>query len=337
MEAFDTILFLSVFLFSLAISLLIIVPLTGAVVRLRANYNPKGLQLDPEGNVEPHTGPIVTSFFGMLRRVKRLEGWAGLYKGLMPTLLATAFLSVFAVMALDATNPSIHGRVDLPTTSPLESMLYGLVYLIVSLPAIIITDRAITTPYKLPSFSPIKALRVLLTPTERRKPWILYATPGLFVAEVLHIVYVAFILGTLRIWLVPAPGEDQSRFETFHPVKFSIFIIIQTLSVTIMCPLEVMSTKLAIQRNHAVPEYNSVEQEAEDAITDYADLEEYSPDEEVIGLRSEKDPYLGFIDCFKRIVDEEGWKTLYRAWWITMLGLISQALGAAAQTVAPTP
>ncbi|OCH92276.1 mitochondrial carrier [Obba rivulosa] len=335
MGVLDTLVFVSVLLLSLAVSILITVPLNGALVRLRANYNPKGLQLDPEGNVEPHTGPIVTSFFGMLRRVKRLEGWAGLYKGLMPTLLATSFLTIFVVLALDAANPSYLGRVDPPTISPLETLLYGLFYLVISLPATIIATRAITTPYKLPYLNPIKSLRVLLTPTERRRPWILYATPGLFVTETLHIAYLALVLGTLRIWLVPAPGEGQSRFETFSPIKFSIYLTIQILSTAILCPLEVMATKLAIQRNHAAPEYNSVEQEVEDATADYADLEEYSGDEEVIGLRSEKDPYLGFANCFKRIVDEEGWKTLYRAWWVTMLGGVFQALGSAAQAQAP--
>lgn len=58
---------------SLGIYLAIVVPLIGALVRLRANFNPKSIQLDADGNVEPHTGPIVTSFFGMLRRVKRIE------------------------------------------------------------------------------------------------------------------------------------------------------------------------------------------------------------------------------------------------------------------------
>lgn len=58
---------------ALTISLLITVPITGALVRLRANYNPKGLQLDDEGGVRPYTGPQLTSFFGMLFRVKRLE------------------------------------------------------------------------------------------------------------------------------------------------------------------------------------------------------------------------------------------------------------------------
>lgn len=58
---------------AIAISLFITVPITGALVRLRANYNPKGLQLDDEGVVHPYTGPQLTSFFGMLFRVKRLE------------------------------------------------------------------------------------------------------------------------------------------------------------------------------------------------------------------------------------------------------------------------
>ena len=60
-------------LVSLALSLAIVVPLTGAVVRFRANYNPKGLQLDAEGGAQPHTGPVVSTFFGMLKRVYRIE------------------------------------------------------------------------------------------------------------------------------------------------------------------------------------------------------------------------------------------------------------------------
>ena len=60
-------------LISLAVSLTIVVPLAGALVRFRANYNPKGLQLDAEGGAQPYTGPVVTTFFGMLTRVYRIE------------------------------------------------------------------------------------------------------------------------------------------------------------------------------------------------------------------------------------------------------------------------
>lgn len=58
---------------TLGLSLAIIVPLTGILVRFRANYNPKGLQLDPEGGVQPHTGPVIHSYFAMAARVYRIE------------------------------------------------------------------------------------------------------------------------------------------------------------------------------------------------------------------------------------------------------------------------
>lgn len=62
-----------ILLFAMAITLAIFVPLTGVLVRFRANYNPKGLQLDSEGGATPYTGPIVNSYFGMMIRVYRLE------------------------------------------------------------------------------------------------------------------------------------------------------------------------------------------------------------------------------------------------------------------------
>ena len=100
-------------LLSLALSLAIVVPLTGGLVRFRANYNPKGLQLDAEGGAQPHTGPVISTFFGMLKRVYRIEvsvirfqyfwsklppllqGWAGFYKGLsMPSFTALKALEI---------------------------------------------------------------------------------------------------------------------------------------------------------------------------------------------------------------------------------------------------
>jgi hypothetical protein len=60
-------------LVTLAVILTIVVPFTGVLVRFRANYNPKGLQLDAEGTAVPHTGPVVKSYFGMFQRVYQLE------------------------------------------------------------------------------------------------------------------------------------------------------------------------------------------------------------------------------------------------------------------------
>ncbi|KII92582.1 hypothetical protein PLICRDRAFT_155224 [Plicaturopsis crispa FD-325 SS-3] len=302
---------------SLALSLAILVPLTGALIRFRANYNPKGLQLDAEGGAQPHTGPVVSTFFGMLFRVKKIEGWSGLYKGLMPTFLSTLFLGM-VMMAFDVSDPR-HGAYNAPAVGILGRLGYSFLKMLIALPAVIITYRAITTPHKLPYFAPRLSLRVLLTPTERRRPWILYLTPGLLASQVLHIEYVILGLHTLRSWLLPALSKGSiPRPEDISPVRLSIYFTVVILSTVILTPLEVIGTRLAIQRNHAAPEYNSVAQEEEG---DAEELAEYSgAEEDVIGLRNEGDPYLGLVDCAKSIIHEEGYSALYRAWWLTLLG-----------------
>ncbi|KAJ3988548.1 hypothetical protein F5890DRAFT_1570993 [Lentinula detonsa] len=309
-------------LVSLSISYAIFVPLLGVLVRFRAQYNPSGLQLDDEGAPQPHTGlscslsgPVVTSYFAMMKRVYRIEGWAGLYKGFMPTFLSTLFVTGFILLFMDTPSPS-HGRYHAPNTSLLGTLFYTIIMMLISLPTSIITYRSITTPFKLSSFNAAKSLRAILTPTERRKPWILYLTHGLLVAEVLHIIIVVVGLGPIRRLLLPKP--ELGSFPDYSPTKLGIYIVVVVLTTAILSPLEVMSIRLAIQRNHASAEYNSVSQEYEG---DAEENVEFSGNEEdVIALRSESDPYLGFVDCAKRMVNEEGLSSLYRAWWITFLG-----------------
>ena len=132
------------------------------------------------------------------------------------------------------------------------------------------------TPYRLPWLRPIYSLRILLTPTERRRPWVLYRTPGLLATQVFHIAYTVVVLNGVRSLLLSG--------GTISPVKFGIYLTIEMLSVAFICPLEVMSTKLAIQRNHSAAEYNSVEQEVEDDAIEAPEYAEYSGQEEdVIG------------------------------------------------------
>ncbi|KAG1732214.1 mitochondrial carrier [Suillus paluster] len=309
---------------TLGLSLAILVPLAGTLVRFRAHYNPKGLQLDSEGGVQPHTGPVISSFFAMLRRVHRIEGWLGLYKGLMPSLLSSLVITFFLVIFLSDSNLR-HGTYSAPDAGAVGILFYSIFAMLVSLPQVIITNRAITTPHKLPYLNAIYSLRVLLTPTERRKPWILYLTPGLLAVQVAHIAYVVLGLRTIRQLLLPGlanPGFPNR--DEISPVKATIFLVIALLSTAILTPLEVIAIRLSIQRNHAAPEFNSISQEedgdAEEA-TEYA-----GADEDVIGLRTEREPYIGLVDCAKRIIEEEGWSALYRAWWLTTLGSLSGAL-----------
>ena len=136
---------------------------------------------------------------------------------------------------------------------------------------------SVTTPYKLPYFAPRCSLRILLTPTERRKPWLLYLTPGLLPAQLITVTYGVLGLRTLRHFLLPSyrPGTDLP--EGFTPLRFGLYFIVVIVSTAILCPLEVIATKLAIQRNHASAEFNSVLQEEEgdaEEVAEYAGAEE---------------------------------------------------------------
>ncbi|KAH7907075.1 mitochondrial carrier [Hygrophoropsis aurantiaca] len=321
----DTIILLLSFGFYIGFSLALSVPLTGAFVRLRAHYNPKGLQLDPEGDVQPHTGPVRPSSFGMLRRVYRIEGWSGLYKGLMPNMLFTLIIIAFLVTFLDVKQLRPHEAYTYtaPQTGALEMLVYRLFAMLISLPQVIFINRAITTPYKLPYLNAIYSLRILLTPTERQRPWRLYLTPGLLAAQVLHTAFKLGLRSICQLLLPEIASGTLTRSEDTSIVKRSIFFVIALLGTIIMAPLEVAVIRLAIQRNHAVPEFNSISQE-EDG--DAEETVEYSGvEEDVIGLRTEREPYTGLVDCLKRIIDEEGWGALYRAWWLTMSGTLRVA------------
>ncbi|KAF9529361.1 hypothetical protein CPB83DRAFT_852536 [Crepidotus variabilis] len=300
----------------MAISLAITVPFSGVLVRYRANYNPKGLQLDGEGGAVPHTGPIVKSYFTMFGRVYRLEGWPGLYKGLMPTALSAFVVSLIIITSVE-TETSRHGRYRAPETGVFGTLIYSLALLVLSLPTSILTYRAITTPHRLPYFNPGTSLRMLLTPTERRKPWILYLTPGLMAAEVVHIAIVILFMGPIRRALIPSLAQNP---QDISAVKVAIYVAVLGFSSLLLTPLEVIATRLAIQRNHANAEEPAPENQP-------LDVDEYpNADEDVIGLRQEDDPYLGLVDCAKRMVDEEGWITLYRAWWLTLMGGLMSAV-----------
>ncbi|KAF5393436.1 hypothetical protein D9757_000636 [Collybiopsis confluens] len=313
-----------VLVLTLALSFIIFVPLTGVLVRFRANYNPKGLQLDSEGNAQPHTGPVITSYFAMFKRVYQIEGWSGLYKGLMPTLLSTLFVTAIILLFMDTPSPS-HGKYVAPNTSILGTLFYSILMMLLSLPTSVITYRSITTPLRLPYLNPAKSLRVLLTPTERRKPWILYLTPGLLAASVLHILIVVLFLGPIRRLLVPP--LETGAFEKISFWRLGVYIVVMIAATIVLSPLEVVAVRLALQRNHASADYNSISQEI-NADADEQEAEFAGNEEDVIGLRSETDPYLGLLDCGKRMIDEEGVFSLYRAWWITLLGVLGSVASA---------
>ncbi|GAB1522176.1 hypothetical protein RhiTH_005288 [Rhizoctonia solani] len=327
--------FVLVMLGPIAIGLAISVPIAGAIVRLRANYTPKGLQLNQEEDIngsshvapEARVGPAVDGIINMGRRIFRLEGWPGFYKGFMPALVSTVLLTWWAILTIPGhAKYKPRSSMHIPATGVFRGLLYGFGSLAVSIPYEILFNRAVCTPHRLPWFRPMEALRIILTPYELRKPWVLYLTPGLLAARMLIVVWVVAIARIVRAMLLPSLSDglssahdtdDQNRMTKFlNMTNFTIFVLFSMSSTAILCPLEVLATRLSVQRNHPTTDADCAIDGMADPAADYIGEEE-----DVIALRSEEDPYIGLADCARRMIDEEGISSLFRAWWLTMIAV----------------
>jgi len=248
-----------------------------------------------------------------LKRVKRIEGIQGYYKGLMPEVMNSAALTIAAAILLGTsfTDPQF-GRYSVPRAGSLSLFLYTLFVATLAIPFTVISNRAITTPKRLSWFNLRLALQVLLSPHERQRPWTLYLIPGLMPSKLIHIVYVNFVLQTVRRWALPSMLSAPSEPIEISPLRLGLYAGVLVLGTVILCPLEVIATRVSLQRNHG-----GLAGGETGVGTD--GIEYSGQEEDVIGLRSEDDPYLGLIDCGKRIVTEEGLSVLYRAWWLTFL------------------
>ncbi|KAG8864520.1 hypothetical protein FRB96_005023 [Tulasnella sp. 330] len=355
---FSLLLSVIVYIAATTIGVGLIVPFVGIVVRFRVNYNPKGFALGgaaqtassrlgdsiglaPDGTEEARVvGPRVTSLLGMLLRVRRLEGWRGLWKGFMPLYIYTGVNTVFSLLYLGARMSSApKGSYGIPRASLFQSLVWGVFTSMTAIPFGIIANRAITTPHNLPTFSPRTSLRLLLTSYERRRPWVLYLTPGLVSGQMLHVFFIALISRLVRLLLVPSladgidGAEEDGTIANISSVRLSIFILFQALAGTaLLSPLEVMTERLAIQRNYT-PGAEFEEEDAELAAAQAngptgSGVTYAAQEEDVLNLRSNsgEEPYKGLRHCLTRIVEEEGVTTLFRAWWLTMLGAVLSGL-----------
>lgn len=190
-----------------------------------------------------------------------------------------------------------------------------------------------TTPHKLGWCSPQIALRALFTPYERSKPWVLYLTPGLALAQTLHVLYFLTLARGLRALLVPSyqpngfffNGEPLSKFGGFWAyLGMGIYSLFLIGSIVILTPLEVLSARLSVQRNHPIgatslPTSSNEEREGMLSGEGSQGLEYAGAEEDVIALRDEDTPYTSLLEAYRKVIDEEGKGTLYRCWWLTLI------------------
>ncbi|KAG9086239.1 hypothetical protein FS749_003793 [Ceratobasidium sp. UAMH 11750] len=142
----------------------------------------------------------------------------------------------------------------------------------------------------------------------------------------LILIWVVAVAQVVRATLLPSLSrglsnvhdpDDQNRMtKHLNPIKLAVFLLFSMASTVVLCPLEVLATRLSVQRNHSTTDADRAIDGMSDPMPDYIGEEE-----DVIALRSEEDPYRSLLDCAKRMVGEEGVGSLFRAWWLTMVAV----------------
>ncbi|TIC25890.1 hypothetical protein E3Q12_00781 [Wallemia mellicola] len=270
------------------IGVLVVLPILGVLTRHRANFNPKGLSLDPESN--PTVGAKVDSYWSMAKRVKEVEGIPGFFKGLCPTLLSEVVVGFVALIPV----PAILAGGFFGTLAAIVGfILVGCI----ALPFDIVIKRAIVTPYNLSISTPRQNIRKLVTPTEMANP-LTMINSTLVQVLALRLVINAVTINIFRpvVSIIPYIG----------PIIWQIFTI---ALVILLCPLDVLQTRLMVQ---------PLGQQDWDEETNHNKYEDA-----VVNIRQQ--PYHGVGDALRAIKDEEGTTALARGWWFTLIGQLSIA------------
>ncbi|EJU01858.1 hypothetical protein DACRYDRAFT_40236, partial [Dacryopinax primogenitus] len=326
-----------VLLLTVFLSLLITVPFLSLVIRYRAHYSPRALGL-PEDTTAPltgttglTTGPEIRGLLHLLSRIRAQEGIAGLYKGICPVLFESLLGGLTALIYFGITSPGMAvgagGSYAVAPTFGLAAFGWAVFSLLLNLPMTVILNRSITTPYRLP-YSPLRALRLLLSPTEYRQPWKIYLLPGLLPTKLVHIAYLTLVLPGLRAILVPSFSPESEWGDTlgfWGGMGLGTYVVFLLLSTALLCPLEIIALRLSLQPLSGPKVANAppVHPAAPGLGTNLPPSEEpplAGTEEDVILLRSPEtggEPYEGMRDCYKKIRQEEGGRVLARAWWLT--------------------
>lgn len=103
------------------------------------------------------------------------------------------------------------------------------------------------------------------------------------ISEVTRLLYVILFMHPLRVLILPSAIDEEqgSARQPFSIARLSLYLGLAFVSTLIICPLEVISTRLSLQRNHSSFGYSSAAQDEDVEIHDSAVYA--AAEEDVIG------------------------------------------------------
>ncbi|KAL4402944.1 hypothetical protein ACI68E_000722 [Malassezia pachydermatis] len=370
--------------FELSIAIAITVPVVNVLTRYRVNYLPRAVSLDrvlEDGRTPISTyqlfwqslspwnksdstkiGPDVRGFWGMARRIIRMEGTRGLYKGASIMFVQCCFSLLFGFLTLDPKALSRGRPSSRFRDEPMLAYTVSFATMLLLLPFEILTRRTMVAPGTVNWMNPRTAFRQVLSSAELQQPWRLYLIPGLVPLQLLRQFLATIVTRNVRNWTVPGlsglpdlvpsdPDKDVYNGPTSALLKFSLtgfvfFVVWVVLMLALFVPFDCVLMRLMTQYERSSPipvsqdpaPYNHHETMANEDVEEDAPL--YAADmgvEPVIALRpcypSDEasatyfgtvpvEPYRGIMDCIHKMTAEEGAESLLRGSFCTIAGYL---------------
>ncbi|KAF9264496.1 hypothetical protein L218DRAFT_1076421 [Marasmius fiardii PR-910] len=285
------------------------VPFNNALLRYRVNYQQSNSQV--RGMIEEQLLGI-NSFFRFVRRLKNVEGSAGLFKGFTARAVQSFFFTIALKLALGF-HPAapLYNLLNIyPDLTFQQCLIYFGLVGIISVPMKVFITRSTLTRFRLSQVDPSRSFTILLSPSERNHFLTLYLIPGLFACIALHTLFSFLSLATIhrlmRFWITD--GQPKALRSIARWLYVSLF----ALSRGLLTPFEVVACRLAASTqtdNMAAMEMSDLEFKQPEAVPAFSS-------ENVIQFRENvtTDSYAGFSDCVTKIRREEGLGGLFRGW-----------------------
>ena len=375
-----------VFGIELAIVVGITVPFIVALTWVRVNYLPKAVSLDKvledgqepmqqhrtllsrllwwRADGSPRIGPEVQGVLPMMRRIRRMEGMRGLYRG--TTLVVVQTMVDLAVALLFIGSKGLFsGRVrPMRDYFGFSGILFTVVASLVSLPLDVLVRRTMVHPRMLNWSRPQDSLACILTTEEYHQPWRIYQNSGVVAALLLRQFLAGFVTMLVRHWAMPAlepipdtmpAGPDDTSFEGPNSTMLKIhffgalfFFVWVLLTLTALVPLDCIYMRLLTQMTSpshanvtasAPAPYNH---QSSGTDTEQRPMLDADAAEPLISIRpcieqptsattyfgvAPVEPYLGLLDCAQKMTREEGSESLARGATFTAMGYVPPIFG----------
>ncbi|KAK0193845.1 hypothetical protein F5146DRAFT_1032793 [Armillaria mellea] len=172
------------------------------------------------------------TFWRVAKRVYQIQGIRGLCYGMAPTLLSVALARLWPYRLPPkfyiSPSPSTIGY------SLISALLGTLYYLFV--------------------------LVLVYSDHERENPWAVYQIPGLLPALVINVFINIKVIRPLHYLIFPVDHpQDTSATETC--LRLACILLVTALGAAVLTPLEVITTRLALQRSRDLPLEEDTESE----------------------------------------------------------------------------